>query len=173
MKKMVAVLLSVMMLFSVATGTSLTAKAAEFAVTDTVESKVLHLEVKNIPIVHQKQMLSILLVKKNAQVESVAAEDIAYSKSIYLNGKDSITVDMDVEGLRIYDYRLVIRDSHEQVNFSKDYEINVKSIDLIGLKKIVTNLRAATETEKALYDLNNDGVLDDLDLVAMRAWFVA
>lgn len=124
MKKMLSILVSLMVLIHICSGTALAAEtgSTDIAVDYTIGETELQVDISDIPVVNARQMLSILLVHKDADANNMSTSEVVYSNAIYLNGRDNVAFDIDIDGIDIEDYRLVIRDSHDSVNYSHLFE---------------------------------------------------
>ena len=114
-----------MVLIHICSGTVLAAETSstDITVDYTIGETVLQLDISDIPVVNARQMLSILLVHKDADANNMSTSEVVYSNTIYLNGQDKVAFDIDIDGIDIEDCRLVIRDSHDSVNYSCLFEI--------------------------------------------------
>jgi hypothetical protein len=129
LKKMLSILVSLMVLIHICSGTALAAEtgSTDIAVDYAIGETVLQLDISDIPVVNARQMLSILLIHKDADVNNVSTNDVLYSNSFYLNGKDSVTIDVDYYETEIMEYRLIIKDSHAGIDYSQLLAIKVKA----------------------------------------------
>ena len=127
MKKMLSILVSLMVLIHICSGTALAAETGSTNITVdyTIGETLLQVDISDIPVVNARQMLSILLVHKDADADNMSTNDVVYSNTIYLNGRDNVAFDIDIDGIELEDYRMVIRDSshsHTSVNYSHLFE---------------------------------------------------
>ena len=127
MKKMLSILVSLMVLIHICSGTALAAEtgSTDITVDYTIGETLLQVDISDIPVVNARQMLSILLVHKDANADNMSTSDVVYSNTIYLNGRDNVAFDIDIDGIELENYRMVIRDSsdsHDSVNYSHLFE---------------------------------------------------
>jgi hypothetical protein len=129
MKKLCAVLFSFILLVNMCSEIVL---AAETDVTDinvdySISEELLKLEISDIPVVNSRQMLSVSVVHKDSDINDIKKSDILYSNSIYLNGRQSVAMEIDYDDAKIMEYRLVITDSHAGINYSHLLAVKIKS----------------------------------------------
>ena len=129
MKKVLTILFTFMLLINCG-ATTVLAKgtgSSDITVNYTITQKQLKLEVSDIPVVNARQMLSVSLIHKDANVKELASADVLYTKPIYLNGKDKVVLKIDIANANIMEYRLVIKDSHAGINYSQLMAVKVKT----------------------------------------------
>ncbi|HJD23341.1 MAG TPA: hypothetical protein H9694_04260 [Firmicutes bacterium] len=95
------------------------ADGADFAVDSTIRQDTLRLELSGIPVENPRQLLSILVIHRDADTAQPAAGDILYANALYLNGRDALTLDIGTGGRDAREYRLIISDSTGTVVYSQ------------------------------------------------------
>lgn len=95
------------------------ANSADFSVAFTVQQDTLQLELDGIPADNPRQMLSILVIHRDADEAQPDPGDILYANALYLNGRTALTLDIDTSGRDARNYRLIISDSTGAVAYSE------------------------------------------------------
>lgn len=92
---------------------------ADFSVEFTIQQDTLRLELDGIPADNPRQLLSVLVIHRDADMSQPDPGDILYANALYLNGRTALTLDIDTNGRDARYYRLVISDSTGAVAYSE------------------------------------------------------
>ena len=101
------------------TAMALETDGGDFSVNFTVQQDTLRLEMEGIPTENPRQMLSVLVIHRDADKAQPTPGDILYANALYLNGRTAFTLDIDTGGRDAREYRLIIGDSTGAVAYSE------------------------------------------------------
>ncbi len=120
-----------------------TDSSVDFAVTESD----LEVNISDIPLKDKKQMLSVSVIYTDANVAKPTKEQILYANSWYVNGRETMEVNVPNTVMDLSQYRLVVSDTTKSILYSKpigttlDIYLNVTDGDTYVITSEKTNVK--------------------------------